>query len=86
MAGVTAKTALGGRPRPTVVPCMVLQEHPVLPTSASGAKGVGNLEGPAEQLAHIGKNIAHLEEALKIQNVRTVGIDANAEVGASVPP
>ena len=32
-----------------------------------------------------GRTIAHLEEALKIQNVRTVGIDANAEVGAPYP-
>lgn len=54
----------------------------MLPLFASVAKGVGHREGPAEQLAQLGKAIAHLEKSLKIQHVRTVGIDAHPEVGA----
>ena len=69
MAGVTAKTALGGWPRPTEVPCMSFKNTQRCSPPAPGAEGVGHREGPAEQLAHVGKNIAHLEEALKIQHV-----------------
>ena len=58
----------------------VFQQHRL--GEPGGPKAKAALKRPAVQFAHLGEDIGHLGDALKIQNRGGVGLEANAEIRA----